>query len=443
MPGKRGVAYGVEHAEIEGADVGQQRVKLQGDSPAATTMLFKKEIKVKEPLLSDDSRKTINGPADYIHHPSSILQALAPLPRERCNEPAESPMSVIASMKQGKNENVTSMSHGGRSNFTNSSAASVAAPSLTHLLNERNHMSPGLGETGLGKGNMGQVDDERHYQHTANLNGYRHHHHHHLIRQQGSSGIETALGNNDEKHHQENYSTGYRHLRAEELAYFSSPSARLNPFDGEHNNNRREMGSTSTTPSDIYEEQKDLMALQPTSALRGINSSNGSTSSSSPVLGLQQKSGSTTGTSTFGEGSGYGGKKESMSTMMIPQQDHNHHQYPFDKVKQRSPISPYVMNGDNDDRCTSRNRRSSSNSSTSKAENILAALQRPPLSPGGFSSNKSFCSGPEGDSPPSPLQFPTNLDGNNNPGQNQGRAHALTGRYPWMKQISQNANSKF
>ncbi|CAL8142200.1 unnamed protein product [Orchesella dallaii] len=88
------------------------------------------------------------------------------------------------------------------------------------------------------------------------------------------------------------------------------------------------------------------------------------------------------------------------------------------EIVQRSPATPvYGMNGDVDDRCG----RGSNNDICSSNNNSLNPLRQPPyLSPGGFSSNKSFCSGPEGDSPPSPLQF-------------QGNNNNIVGNFPWMK----------
>jgi len=94
---------------------------------------------------------------------------------------------------------------------------------------------------------------------------------------------------------------------------------------------------------------------------------------------------------------------------------HHHHQstesmpmIPFEIMKRRSPTIPgFGMNGDVVDRCGNGN----------GSNNDICPP--PPLqSPGGYSSNKSFCSGLEGDSPPSPMHF------NNN--------HPAT--YQWMKQ---------
>lgn len=97
----------------------------------------------------------------------------------------------------------------------------------------------------------------------------------------------------------------------------------------------------------------------------------------------------------------------------------------------QSSSSPYVLNGDVDENCKSRNgssRNSSNGSGGGGYDDPTLPVVNRDMSPGGFSlSNKSFCSGLDGDSPPSPMRFHNGGIGINN----NGHHHA---HFQWMKQ---------
>lgn len=408
---------------VVAADVGQM-VKMR-DSPADLPVSKKQseEDAVSEALEEGDA---LNGPADYFHH-GSALQLPPQQPRDRSNE-SQSAMSLLTSSEQEKNETATasatistvsstsdsaitsgSNTSNNFNNVNSSPSPPVATSTLAHQLNDRNHMSSGLGGASvLGKGNMGQGNDHHHYQYNAQQDEYRHPLEP-LRRHQGSIGIETGF--NGARHHQRHPSS------RQQPPYFPVTPAKTHGGCG---NNKMEMCVSSPI---AYDEQNNIIVPP-----RAITSSspNGSTSSSpaNSIMTAAQHRNVSIETS--------GGKKHSMPAMMIPQSHHETMQN-----------TSYRMNGEVDDRCRSRN-GSSSGGSGSYDDHFPATVPQD-MSPGGYSmSNKSFCSTAEGDSPPSPSRFHKNGGGgrganNNHPGQFQWMKHSAYGtvsfKHNYFKQL--------